>query len=213
MYRGSCHRWAAAGRNGPRKGTSSGWPLGGEGDTLRQSQEWVPRVVSAPGGSGLANSPTPGSLQVTGEPSESISSCLQLQGKPVLAQSLWGLPEPQATLPRPSQHSPAFAAALSAAAEAAPGNTPPGKAAPGNRPPAPVGRTTSISIPKKQLPRGGPALVVGTGVGELWGVRGSARAGVRLGEAALAGTALSCIPQICAPIHIPPGTHNTCSGC
>lgn len=48
----------------PKEGASSGRLLGGEGNTLRQYQGWVPQtwaqglgssVLSAPGGLGLAN--------------------------------------------------------------------------------------------------------------------------------------------------------------
>lgn len=42
--RGRRHPRAAAGRNRAREGTSSGWPLRGEGDTLMQSLGWVPHT-------------------------------------------------------------------------------------------------------------------------------------------------------------------------
>lgn len=66
--------------------------LGGEGDTVRQHRGWVPQtwaqgpgssVLSAPGGSGLANAPfsahqdVPGSPRISGDPCGSSTSHLQ----------------------------------------------------------------------------------------------------------------------------------------
>lgn len=140
-------------------------------------------VVSAPGGSGLANSAVPGSLRVSGE---SISSCSPSSGGSL------SCPEPRGTPGAPARtppHSPALAAALSAAAEGAPGNTPPGNPAPGKSPAAPAG-TSGVSIAQKRLQE--RVLPSPWAQGPAWHCQGWR-------EAASAGTALSCTPKFLLP--------------
>lgn len=148
-HRVRCHLWAVGGRRGAKgRDGPRGHP--------KEHQRWVPQV--------WARDPVPGQgascsrwLQLDQSPFLSTRTGTRW-GWQREQHLLLAAPHPQERLgiegtpralrmPKPSvapqhrsrhpEHSPAFAAALRAAADAAPGKMPPGKAPPGSRPAAP----------------------------------------------------------------------------